>query len=100
MAARPEATAVRIGQYRLSKTLGIGSFGKVKRESPCEDNRRGQPAPHAARTRRFHAWRCRNVAARVLLPGCFWQYTPLRGGSAATSLDGIIAWVISYASAA
>ena len=30
--SRLEATAVRIGQYRLSKTLGIGSFGKVKRE--------------------------------------------------------------------
>ena len=26
------ATYVRIGQYRLSKTLGIGSFGKVKRK--------------------------------------------------------------------
>ena len=25
------AVPVRIGQYRLSKTLGIGSFGKVKR---------------------------------------------------------------------
>ena len=30
--ARLESTAVRIGEYRLSKTLGIGSFGKVKRE--------------------------------------------------------------------
>ena len=30
--SRLEATSVRIGQYRLSKTLGIGSFGKVKRE--------------------------------------------------------------------
>ena len=29
-ALRPEATSVRVGHYRLSKTLGIGSFGKVK----------------------------------------------------------------------
>lgn len=27
----PVGQAVRIGQYRMSKTLGIGSFGKVKR---------------------------------------------------------------------
>ena len=29
----PVVSAVRIGAYRLQKTLGIGSFGKVKRES-------------------------------------------------------------------
>lgn len=28
-----ENTPVVIGRYRLSKTLGIGAFGKVKRES-------------------------------------------------------------------
>lgn len=28
---QPQAQPVRIGQYRMSKTLGIGSFGKVKR---------------------------------------------------------------------
>jgi len=28
-----ENTPVTIGRYRLSKTLGIGAFGKVKRES-------------------------------------------------------------------
>lgn len=27
-----ENVAVIIGRYRLSKTLGIGAFGKVKRE--------------------------------------------------------------------
>jgi len=32
-AAQAAQQPVRIGQYRLSKTLGIGSFGKVKRES-------------------------------------------------------------------
>ncbi|CAE7407223.1 OSK1, partial [Symbiodinium sp. KB8] len=26
---------VKIGPYRLAKTLGIGSFGKVKRATPC-----------------------------------------------------------------
>ncbi len=29
--AQAQQPPVRIGQYRLSKTLGIGSFGKVKR---------------------------------------------------------------------
>lgn len=30
----PAPSAMRIGSYRLQKTLGIGSFGKVKRECP------------------------------------------------------------------
>lgn len=33
MSSSQPATYVRIGQYRLSKTLGIGSFGKVKCET-------------------------------------------------------------------
>lgn len=46
--------SVKIGQYRLMKTLGIGSFGKVKRElriAACTTMRlqRGQhPAPAVA----------------------------------------------------
>jgi len=31
MSSTSTTTAVKVGQYRLSKTLGIGSFGKVKR---------------------------------------------------------------------
>lgn len=30
-----ENTPVEIGNYRLLTTLGIGAFGKVKRESVC-----------------------------------------------------------------
>lgn len=29
-----ESTHLEIGDYRLVKTLGVGAFGKVKRESP------------------------------------------------------------------
>lgn len=30
-----ESTHLEIGDYRLVKTLGVGAFGKVKRESPA-----------------------------------------------------------------